>query len=51
MILDNIDRIEAPPADVFYQEYILPQRPAIITNMFDNSSLRQMDTLERFEQG
>ncbi|MEH2072982.1 MAG: hypothetical protein V7K57_00945 [Nostoc sp.] len=35
MILDNIDRIEAPPADVFYQEYILPQRPAIVTNMFD----------------
>ncbi|MDZ8082253.1 MAG: cupin-like domain-containing protein [Nostoc sp. DcaGUA01] len=47
MVLNNIDRIKAPPADVFYQEYILPQRPAIITNMFDNSSLRQMDTLEK----
>ncbi|MEH1869193.1 MAG: cupin-like domain-containing protein [Nostoc sp.] len=51
MVLDNIDRIEAPPADVFYREYILPQRPAIITNLFENSSLRQMDTLEKVKTG
>ncbi|MEH2027038.1 cupin-like domain-containing protein [Nostoc sp.] len=51
MVLDNIDRIEAPSADVFYQKYILPQRPVIITNMFDNSSLRQMDSFEKVRTG
>ncbi|AFZ26493.1 hypothetical protein Cylst_4404 [Cylindrospermum stagnale PCC 7417] len=51
MVLNNIDRIEAPPADVFYREYILTQRPVIITNFFEDSSLRQMDTLEKVRTG
>ncbi|MEA5568497.1 cupin-like domain-containing protein [Anabaena sp. UHCC 0399] len=51
MVLDNIERIEAPPKDVFYREYILPQRPVIITNLFESSSLSQMDTLEKVRTG
>ncbi|MBD2451883.1 cupin-like domain-containing protein [Nostoc sp. FACHB-152] len=47
MVLNNIERIKAPSKDMFYREYILPQRPVIITNLFDSSSLCQMDTLEK----
>ncbi|AUT00064.1 hypothetical protein CLI64_06545 [Nostoc sp. CENA543] len=49
--LDNIERIAAPPKDVFYREYILAQRPVIITNLFETSSLCQMDTLEKVRTG
>jgi lysine-specific demethylase 8 len=45
IVLDNVDRIEAPPRDVFYREYVLPRKPVILTNLFDDLPIRAIDTL------
>jgi len=45
IVLDNVERIEAPPRDVFYREYVLPRRPVILTNLFDDQPIRAIDTL------
>lgn len=47
MVINKIERISAPLKDVFYQEYILAQRPVIITNLFENTPLSQMNTLDK----
>jgi hypothetical protein len=45
MILNNIPRISAPTAECFYRDYILPGRPVIITDLFDNKPIRAVDTV------
>lgn len=47
MVINKIERIPAPPKDEFYREYILTQRPVIITNLFEHTPLSQMDTLDK----
>lgn len=43
-ILDNIARISAPPPDVLREEYILKQKPVIITDLFDGQPIRSIST-------
>jgi lysine-specific demethylase 8 len=45
IVLDNVDRIQAPPRDVFYREYVLPRKPVIITDLFDAQPIRAINTL------
>lgn len=44
---DTIPRIALPTREVFYQEYVYPQRPVIVTGMFDGQPIRQINSLER----
>jgi hypothetical protein len=46
MSVNNVERVRAPTPDVFYRDYILSQRPVIFTNLFDESPLRKVETLE-----
>lgn len=45
--LENIPRIKCPEASVFWRDYVLPQRPVIITNLFEGEPLAELNTLDR----
>ena len=43
-VIDNVERIPAPPADVFHRKYVLERRPVILTDLFDDQPIRAIDT-------
>jgi hypothetical protein len=47
MPLNNIPRISAPGMDAFYRDHVMPGRPVIITDLFDNRPIRAADTVAR----
>jgi hypothetical protein len=47
MALNNIPRISAPDSVGFLHEYIFPGRPIVIADLFDESPIRAIDTVER----
>jgi lysine-specific demethylase 8 len=46
-VVDTIPRIKAPSKAVFYEEYVYPQRPVILTGVFEGEPIRQIDSLAR----
>ena len=42
----EIDRIEMPSHEHFWRDYVLPQKPVIITNLFEGAALSEIRTLE-----
>ena len=41
-MFENVERIEAPPREVFFRDYVLKQRPVVITNLFDGQPIRRI---------
>ena len=46
-LLDNIPRIKSPPFFLFKKRYLLPQRPVILTDLFDGQAIRRITTPRR----
>jgi Cupin-like domain len=46
-ILDNIERIKAPSAEVFQAEYMLKQKPVIMTDLFAGQPIAHLSTCEQ----
>jgi Cupin-like domain len=44
-ILDNIERITTPAVEVFEREYLLQQKPVIITDLFAAQPISQINTI------
>jgi lysine-specific demethylase 8 len=44
MMLDNVERMSSPAADVLLRDYIRPGRPVILTDLFDRQPIRAVDT-------
>ncbi len=44
-ILDNIERITTPTVEVFEQEYLLQQKPVIITDLFTSQPISKISTV------
>ncbi len=49
-VLDNVERIAAPPAEIFHHDYVLKRRPVILTNLFDAHPIRALDTAAKFRE-
>lgn len=45
-MFENIERIKAPPRDVFIRDYVLKQKPVIITDLFQGQPITRMDNVE-----
>jgi hypothetical protein len=45
--LDNIERITTPSAEVLLNEYMLRNRPVIVTDLFDGQAIRRIDTIAK----
>lgn len=43
---ENIERIPAPTKEVFIHEYLLKQKPVILTNLFEGQPIREISSLE-----
>jgi lysine-specific demethylase 8 len=43
---ENIERIKAPTKEVFINEYLLKQKPVILTDLFDGQPIREISSLE-----
>lgn len=41
-----IERITMPTRDVFFQEYVIPRRPVIITDLFAGQAIEKINTLQ-----
>jgi lysine-specific demethylase 8 len=41
----QLERIRMPERDVFFREFVYPQRPVIITDLFEGEPIRQITTL------
>ena len=41
-MFENIDRIKAPPRDVFLRDYVLAQRPVILTDLFARQAISEI---------
>lgn len=48
--LDNIDRVASISHDRFWREYVLTATPLVITGLFDNQPLRELDTQAKVVQ-
>jgi hypothetical protein len=46
MALQKVDRIKTPSREVFWNEYVLKQKPVIITDLFKKDPIRKANTLE-----
>ena len=46
-ILENIERITAPSVEVFRTEYLLKQKPVIITDLFKGQAIAAISTLDK----
>lgn len=42
----SIERIKMPSRDVFFQEYVIPRRPVIITDLFAGQAIEKINTLQ-----
>nr|UXE46062.1 hypothetical protein Hi04_10k_c5591_00002 [uncultured bacterium] len=47
MVLENVPRIRAPSAERFFSDWVRPALPVILTDLFDTTPLRRVDTLDR----
>jgi Cupin-like domain len=47
---ENIERIKAPSREVFFNEYLLKQKPVIITNLFEGQPIAEINSLERAQK-
>jgi len=45
-MFENIERIKAPTREVFFRDYVLPQKPVILTNLFEGQPIEQVADLE-----
>jgi lysine-specific demethylase 8 len=43
---ENIERIKAPSREVFFNEYLLKQKPVIITNLFEGQPISEISSLD-----
>ena len=41
-MFENVERIEAPSREVFMRDYVLRQKPVILTNLFEGQPIRQI---------
>lgn len=44
--MDDIERIQVPTREAFLRDYVYPQRPVILTNLFEGQQIRSLGTLE-----
>ncbi len=49
-MFENIERIKSPSREVFYKEYVFPQKPVILTDLFDGQPVREISSLEKGRQ-
>ena len=48
-IRNSIERIPAPPLEVFQREYVFKQQPVIIVNLFEGQQINKISTIEQAE--
>src|SRR5437868_14314874 len=47
---DEIKRMAAPPKDVFWREFLLRQRPVILTDLFAGQLISRITTYEEMQR-
>ncbi len=45
-VLDNIERVKAPSAEIFWRTYVVPGRPVILTELYDYSELKTLGSVQ-----